>query len=140
MDCTPILQITIKRKFQISKTVRPMLCLSFLIKCVVRKSLIYHHPFWLWRWGSESSAYSRLQSWVLETKLAHGNGCLTLCFHYAPWTEIESSWWNQITVSVGKCHFLQLMWETKGLLSVSSAFRDLAERRKRRSLNTRLCM
>lgn len=42
--------------------------------------------------GSEPSAYSRLQSWVLETKLAHGNGSLTLCFHYAPWTEIESSW------------------------------------------------
>lgn len=52
-----------------------------------------------------------------------------LAFHYCLWTEIESSWWNQITVSVGKCQFFQLMWETKWYLSPWSVFRYLHRER-----------
>lgn len=57
-----------------------MLWLFFLIKCFVRKSLIHHLPFWFWRWESETSTYPRLQSRVLQTRLARGKECLTLCF------------------------------------------------------------
>lgn len=105
MDCTPILQITIKRKFQISKTVKPMLCLSFLIKCVFRKILWYIIVLSGFEGGNQILQLIldfKAGSYKPNRLVAMG---LTLCSHYAPWTEIESSWWNQITISVGKCYF-----------------------------------